>query len=326
MTELFQNFNKLKRLIAEAGRILLSSHQKPDGDAIGSMLALAYYFEDIKKEYLCFAPEKLIDRYYFLPGVEKISNHLDNPAEYDLIILVDAGDIKRTSIFPYLQKINKKEIKIVNLDHHLTCLNNWQEKVALNIINLDVSSVSEIIHQFFDYLKIKINKEKATNLLTGILTDTSCFSNLGTTISSFSAAAELLNKGANLKKICDNTLKNNNVISLRLWGRALARLEKNEKTGVVTSIITRKDIEECEAEEESTEGISNFLNFLSEAKFTLLFKEEKDGIIKGSLRTTRDDVDVSKIAAFFGGGGHKKAAGFSVKGKLVKTPAGWKIE
>ena len=326
MTELYQNFNKLNQLISGAKKILLSTHEKPDGDALGSMLALALYFEDVKKEHLCFIREKVIDNYYFLPGVEKISGQIGEIKDYDLIIFIDAGDIKRTGIFEYLNKIDYQGTKIVNIDHHLTRLDNWEKRINLNIINLEVSSVSEIIHHFFDHIKAITNKEKATNLLTGILTDTGCFSNLGTTINSFSIAGQLLNKGANLKKICDNTLKNNNIISLRLWGRALSRLEKNKKTGVVTSIITPKDLQECEAEEESTEGISNFLNSLSEAKFTLLFKEEKGGIIKGSLRTTRDDVDVSKIAAYFGGGGHKKAAGFSVKGKLVKIPSGWKIE
>jgi len=326
MVEISQNFNRLKQLILSARKVLLTTHEKPDGDAIGSMLALAYYLRDIGKEYLCFSKDKVIDRFYFLPGVEEIKDKVENIKNYDLVVFLDTGDIKRAGIFEYLNDIDLQETKLVNIDHHLSILRNWEDKFALNIINLAVSSTSEIIFHFFKYIDADNNKEKATNLLTGILTDTSCFSNLGTTVDSFQVAAELLNKGANLKKICDRAFKSSNVVSLRLWGRVLARLHKNKKTGVVTSIITQRDLKECGAEEESTEGISNFLNSLSEAKFTLLLKEEKDGFIKGSLRTTRDDVDVSKIAAFFGGGGHKKAAGFSLKGKLVEDKNGWRIE
>ncbi|MDZ7798949.1 MAG: DHH family phosphoesterase [Patescibacteria group bacterium] len=326
MTEIKQNFNKLNQLILSSEKILVSTHEKPDGDAIGSMLSLAYYFEDIKQEYLCFTENEIIDNFYFLPGVERIKNEIKEINDFDLIIFVDVGDVKRADIFSYLKKADLRQIKMVNIDHHYTILGDYASDFDLNIINLEVSSVSEIIYYFFDYIGAENNKEKATNLLTGILTDTGCFSNLGTTVNSFSVAANLLNKGANLKKICDKTMKKNNIITFRLWGRALSRLKKNKKTGVVTSIITQKDLKECGASSDSTEGISNFLNSLAEAKFTLLLKEEEEGLIKGSLRTTRNDVDVSKVAAHFGGGGHKKAAGFSVKGKLVETKDGWKIK
>ncbi|MFH1367035.1 MAG: DHH family phosphoesterase [Patescibacteria group bacterium] len=326
MEEFNSSFLKLQELISKANNILLSTHERPDGDALGAMIALSYYLEDLGKKHLCYAREKVIDAYFFLPGIEKISHQLEKVADFDLVIFLDAGDVKRTGLKDFLFQIDKNKTKVINIDHHLTSSLDEDHFFDLNIVSLEVSSTSEIIYNFFDFLKIHLNKEKATNLLTGVLTDTGCFSNLGTTVSSFSMAADLMNKGTNIKKICDHTQKNKNVVSLKLWGRVLSRLEKNEKTGVVTSAITLKDLEECGAEEESTEGISNFLNFLSDAKYTLLYKEEKSGTVKGSLRTTREEVDVAKIAAEYGGGGHKKAAGFSVKGKLVKTADGWRIE
>lgn len=325
MKEFNQSFLRLKEFISGAQNILLTTHEQPDGDALGAMVALAYYLEDLGKKYLCFCQERVIDTYFFLPGIEKVSQKLEEIGFFDLIIFLDAGDVKRTGLKDFLAQIDKKKTKVVNIDHHLTASLNHDHFIDLNIVSLEVSSTAEIIYNFFDFLKIPLNKEKATNLLTGLLTDTGCFSNLGTTVSSFSVAARLLNKGANIKKICDHTLKNKNVVSLKLWGRVLTRLERNKKTGVVTSVIKQKDLAECGAEEDSTEGISNFLNFLSDAKYTLLFKEEKNGRVKGSLRTTREDVDVAKIAAEYGGGGHKKAAGFSVAGQLAKTEEGWQI-
>ena len=112
--------------------------------------------------------------------------------------------------------------------------------------------------------------------------------------------------------------------TLKLWGRALDRLTRHAN-GVVSTVITQADLVECAATEEDTEGISNFLNALQDAKVIMVLKEQ-DGQVKGSLRTTEADVDVAAMAKQFGGGGHKKAAGFSVPGHLVQTSHGWRIE
>ena len=118
---------------------------------------------------------------------------------------------------------------------------------------------------------------------------------------------------------------NQSIGMLKLWGRAFSRLTKSKFTNIVMTVITQKDFEECEVENDSAEGVANFLNNLHGAKAVLVLKEQKNGIIKGSLRTTQDGVDVSGFARIFGGGGHKKAAGFSINGKIIETPTGWRI-
>ena len=196
----------------------------------------------------------------------------------------------------------------------------------VNLVHGEASSTSEIIYHFFDFHDIPINKEIATCLLTGIMTDTGNFSNLATTPSSLEIAGRLLNYGGRIRQISDNTIKNKSLSNLQLWGRALARLKKDEKTGLVTTVLTKKDYQELGLDENNTEGIANFLNNIEDAKTIIVFREKDDGTIKASLRTTHPNVDVSELAKKYGGGGHKKAAGFSLKGKIKDTKEGWKVE
>ena len=121
-------------------------------------------------------------------------------------------------------------------------------------------------------------------------------------------------------------MQNKSIHLLKLWGIVLSRLNKKPDTDIAYTYLTNKDLAEHGASDADVEGISNFLNKLNDATISLFMKETEDGKIKGSFRTTHDDVDVAAVAKLFGGGGHKKAAGFSLPGKLVETEQGWKIE
>ena len=180
------------------------------------------------------------------------------------------------------------------------------------------------MHRLMQHLRIPINRHAATSLLTGILTDTGHFSNLGTTQEAMEIASDLLAKGADHRTITEATMRNKSIGTLQLWGRALSRLTINHTTGVVSTVVTLEDLKECGVDGEATTGISNFLNSLSEGKIALVLQEDANNLIKGSLRTT-SDINVADIAKQFGGGGHAKAAGFKIKGKLVKTQRGWKV-
>jgi len=192
-------------------------------------------------------------------------------------------------------------------------------------VETDAASTTDILFRIFNHNRFRINKEIATCLLTGIITDTGSFSNLATTPQSISNASELLINGARAKDIINNALTKQSIGVLKLWGRAFSRLIKNSHTNIAITVVTLKDFKECGVENESAEGIANFLNNLNGAKAILVLKEQSDGTIKGSLRTTQDNIDVSKLARVLGGGGHKKAAGFTIKGKIEETKGGWKI-
>ncbi len=314
-------FKQIFNLITEADNILLISHYRPDGDTLGAALALAKTFDRLEKKHLHFCLNKPANYFYFLPKIEALVHDQENLdwSQFKLIIILDCGDLKRTGIENKLASLSTGAV-IVNIDHHRTNENFGH----FNLVDDSASSTSELVYRFLAETDLMIDPEVATSLLTGILTDTSNFTNSATTISALKAAADLLARGARFNQINFSTSKNKSLETLKLWGRVLSRLEETER-GVVTALITSEDLESDGLGAESVEGIANFLNNIESARIILVIKEEADGVIKGSLRTNDQAIDVSLIAKLLGGGGHKMAAGFSLRGQLIRSTEGWKI-
>jgi len=191
-------FNNIER----AQKILIVIHQNPDGDAIGSGLALANFLGQKGKEYTLFALDKPSHQYAFLPEVESLSTDqgIFSYERFDLIFVLDSGDLEYAGVDQLIKVMPQGRPLIINIDHHHTN----QLFGDLNLVNPLASSTAEVLYRFFDGLRIPINKEMATCLLTGILTDTGTFSNPATTIDSLLSASQLLINGANLKKIIQN--------------------------------------------------------------------------------------------------------------------------
>ncbi len=318
---------KISILINQASSILLISHQNPDGDALGSLCFFINYLESIDKNYFAFCLGKISSSFGFLDGIEKISSDFSKVklSNYDLIIILDAGDFRQIGLEKQFNDLLnfRKEGKIswpviVNIDHHLT--NEYFGD--FNLVDKDASSTSEIIYENFKDV-FRINRDTATALLLGIFTDTSHFSNPATTSASLEIASSLLKKGARLNLIAANVLKNKSFFSLKLWGKIFSELIRNKRLDLIIALISYKDFSDNEFNEEAVEGLTNFLNCL-DARAVIVLRE-REGEIKGSLRTTSDSIDLSKLAKLFGGGGHKKAAGFTIKGSLQRTKDGWKV-
>ncbi|MFH0818472.1 MAG: DHH family phosphoesterase [Patescibacteria group bacterium] len=316
-----------KQILAEiqkAKHIMLVAHPKPDGDAAGSCLAMAHYLEDLHKSFTCFCLGDLSPSLLFLPKNQYIKNQAHHFTEnkFDLLIVLDSGDLRYAGISDYLDGMTQ-DFKIINIDHHPT-----NEMYGhFNLVISDASSTCEIVYNLLNSVKA-LNKNISTCLLTGIITDTGGFSNLATSATAIDTASRLLLHGANFNKIHNQTLNNRSLNSLKLWGRALERLFKDPETGFITTAITRQDLDECDADLDACEGVSNFLNTLEESRnqTVMVLSEREAGQIKVSLRTTSPLIDVSKFAKLNGGGGHKKAAGYSIKGSLTKTSYGWTIK
>ncbi|MFA6553121.1 MAG: DHH family phosphoesterase [Patescibacteria group bacterium] len=322
MNEFHPIFNKINEAVTKATSILVISHQNPDGDAIGSLIGISHYLQYRQKTHVLFCLTAVPEYLRFISGSEKIQNDetILKKNEYDLVILLDSGDLQYAGVAEHFRTLKGLPV-VINIDHHPT--NQYYGHV--NLVHAGASSTSEIIYHFLDFHRIPFNKEVATALLTGIMTDTGSFTNMATTPSSMEASSRLMAYGARVKDINANTMRNKSLNQLQLWGRALSRLKLNKKTGIVTTVLIQKDFKELQMDEDSSEGISNFLNSVGEAKAIIVLREKSDGTIKASLRTTQPGVDVSKIAKYFGGGGHKKAAGFNIKGKLTETDEGWRV-
>lgn len=308
--------------IAAAKHVMLVAHQKPDGDTSGSTLAMAHYMDSIHKPYTAFCVDEIAAHLRFLPKAGEVSQdpaHWLNP-KFDLVIVFDASDLKYAGVADYIDALTH-DFTIINIDHHAT--NKMYGKI--NLVRVDASSTCEVVHDLLESARA-LDKNIATCLMTGLITDTGSFSNLATTSSAIQAASKLLLRGIDYQQIQSSTMNAKSVDSLKLWGRAFERLKIDPKTKIATTAITYADLQELGVGAEATEGVSNFLNGLAGVRAVIVLSEREPGLIKGSCRTTDPYTDVSKFAMLLGGGGHKKAAGFSLKGQLVETSTGWNIK
>jgi len=306
--------------IKSAKKPLFVIHKKPDGDALGSALALVHWLESEGKPARVFCRDFPPVHYEFLPRFNRIitEEKVFQDPELDLVIVLDSGDLFYAGVQDILTR-TERIFSIINIDHHATN----QHYGEINLVDSSASSTAEMIFNFLKYNRQPIDKHMATALLAGILTDTTNFTNPGTTVGSMRVASQLIAHGARTNEISRHLLKNKSIDALRLWGKTLTRLEENKKLNMAIAVIKREDLEGIEAENEAIEGVANFLNSLLVVELVLVLRETEDGFVKGSLRST--NVDVSRIAKALGGGGHKKAAGFTIKGRLEQVDGKWEV-
>lgn len=312
-------FLQAKEAIESAQNIVVITHKKPDGDALGSACALSLLLKNKGKNAVIACVDPAPEFLQFLPGLDNLSQNF-NPDDFDLIVTVDCGAVYMSKFHEkYGDLFDTSKRKILNIDHHPSneCFG------TINIIETSAASTSLILYTWFQFLKVEIKREIATCLLTGIYTDTGSFMHSNTSAEVYKVAAELIKKGANFRQITKSCFRSTPLHTLKLWGKVLKNIKRNED-GVVMSVLTEKDFEECKASPEDTSGVIDLINSIPDSKFSVLLTEDNHGLVKGSFRTQKDDVDLSQIAGIFGGGGHKKAAGFSIPGRLEKEIR-WKI-
>ncbi len=311
-------FQKTKELVQHAKNIILVSHEYTDGDDLGAVLGLSRVLEASGKKVLKLAKGGVPDNLLFLPGQSEVKDNLPQDyLDYDILITIGCGTIARPG-YPELEKWKKS---IINIDHHIDTqmfgtVNVWDPALAANC---------ELVYLMLKEWRVIIDKFAALNLLTGLFTDTGGFRHANVSALTFEIAADLLRKGAKLDLVSRFTFSQKELPMLRAWAVALENARLDPKSQIVYTVVTTEDLAQVGAQEEDLEGVVELLNTIPEAKFSMLLKQRGDEI-KGSLRSeVHKGVDVSEIARAFGGGGHKLAAGFKFKGKIEKTPEGWKI-
>jgi len=323
MTNLSEKFIKLEKELLKSQKLLLFSHLNPDVDSLASVFAMNDYLKNgLKKQTTLISKDNLDGlalKIFPKNQLEKTYN-LD---KYDTIIILDREDTYYKLKLD--QEIEKKSlrIKVINIDHHP----RKPIPEALNLVNVEASATCEIIYDFFKKIDYKISPTLAQYLLNGIFTDTGGFRHNNTTAKTLEIVSDLMKKGASIRKINQLVFENKSLNTLKLWSIALGRAELYEKTGMVISFLTKKDLKECNASKSDASGIAEVLNTISGSKFSLILYESKPNLIKASLRSDEHKgVDVSEIAKKFKGGGHKLASGFEIKGKLKEFKGKWVIE
>ncbi|OGH88752.1 MAG: hypothetical protein A3J93_01520 [Candidatus Magasanikbacteria bacterium RIFOXYC2_FULL_42_28] len=301
--------------LLSANKILIVSHQNPDGDTLGAGTGLLETLKNAGKSARLFCATPAPAKFNYLPHHDTITSDpsVFTDTDVDTVVVLDSGDLRYAGVHHHLYN---HRAEIINIDHHPTNENYG----AYNLVRTDYSSTSEIIFHFLRFNGARLNHLSATALLTGIITDTDNFTNAATSARAMAVASELIATGANLNLINARTVQNKTVGSLRLWGLVLSRLVKHSDD-LASTYVKNEDWKNHDVPESEAEGIANFLNNLDSAKAALILKETPDGKIKGSFRTTRDDTDVAAMAKRLGGGGHKKAAGFTVEGTVESVLA-----
>lgn len=296
-----------------ANQILLVPHQNPDGDTLGSVTAFWEWLKLNQKTAEVYCATPAAEKFSYLPHIQHVKSdpNIWQKNDFDLIVVFDSSDLRYAGIHDFLVN-HPSPPPVMNIDHHASNLHYGHE----NLVVTSAASTTEIVYRFFVANRIPINQTMATCLLTGLITDTDHFTNAAASPLSLKVGSDLLAKGANLSIIKRWLVKDKTVAILKVWGAVLSRLELHPTLDVSYTYITQADLKTHGVKETEAEGIANFFNTLSEGRMALVLTELPDGNVKGSFRTTSDSIDVSRFAKTLGGGGHKKAAGFTVSGPV----------
>lgn len=309
-------------MIAAAQRVCCICHRNPDGDAIGSLLGISLLLEKQfpNKVITMHCVDPVPDMFNFLPGafrVENVPDVLPNP-DSAVFIFLDCGEPKLTELHESHPQLFDGTYKSLMFDHH----HGNPKFGTVNLLLPSASSTCEVITRFADSIEWQIDGDVATCLITGILADTGGLLHSNTTADVYRTMARLMRAGGRRQEIVTAVFRTGKLSTLRLWGRVLEKISITDEGGAV-SAVTEGDFRATGADRSELTGAIDYVNAVPGMRFSLVLSEG-DGKVKGSLRTMRDDVDVSAMASKFSGGGHKKAAGFALPGRL-KPEIRWKV-
>lgn len=304
------DFEDARKAFLESEKICIISHRSPDGDAVGSNLALRFQLEKLGKNVVSACVDPVPENSLFLKDADTFVEDFELD-DFDLFVSVDCGDKKLVKFHETKPDLFSEERKFINIDHHES--NDGFGDV--NLVYPDDCSTCIVLYDLFEYCDWDLDRNIATCLLHGIYFDTGSLMHSNTNARVYETSGELLAKGADLKRVVKKLFRTTASEKLKLWGRIMERAYVNDE-GVVVSAVNQSDYLACGASHHDTGGVIDFLNAVPGSKYCVLLSENDRGIVKGSLRTQRDDVNLSDVASQWGGGGHPRASGFGVEGNL----------
>ncbi len=290
--------DNIKEEIQKASKIVVLTHESPDGDAIGSSLAMYNALKQLNKDVDVVIPE-YPETFNFLTGANEIKKET-NVEQYDLAISLDASDIKRLNGF--VRYFEDAKITI-NIDHH----GSNTMFADYNFVNIDAPACCQILILVLEFLGVNITKEIGTCLLAGIITDTGGFKYQGTSKETFEFTSWLLSIGVNVADVYRRVLEIRTKGNFALMRLAIDRLELLEDGKIAFTYITKEDEEKVMAKNGDHDGLVDIGRTIEGVEVSILLREA-EGYFKGSLRSN-EYVNVSDVCMMFGGGGHIRAAG-----------------
>lgn len=302
--------NKLAEIVSNSNNIAVTSHVDPDGDSIGSILALGLALRQKHKNVEIFINETLPARYSFLSKSDYIKKYEDiKDKDFDLFFALDCGDEKRlgNSI-----EIMKRSTTVVNIDHHISNTKFGH----INIVEVDASSTCEIIYSIVKDMGLSVDQHIAESIYTGIVTDSGNFIYDNATCKTHLIAAELMKVNIDKQKIMYNLYQKKSINSLRFLGYSLTNMEVELDGRLAILQIPSSLLKKFNIPYDDVEGIVNYGRDIEGVEIAVTIREISDAEVKLSFRSKNDDVDVRALAELFNGGGHKKASGATLIASL----------
>ena len=295
------------RLFREKNRFLIACHENPEGDAIGSELALALALRKMGKTATVLNSDPVPENLVFLPGADTIVFEADG-STHEVAVVVDCGSPERTG---RVQTELRKCPVMVNIDHHAT--NDARGDYCL--IDPAAAATGILVHRIFSALELVIDHAIAMNLYVAILTDTGSFHYSNSSPEAFYIAGDMVRIGIDPWEVAEKVYETQTAEKLGLLGRILGSLEL-AAGGRVAAVTARKnDLRDYSATKDHLEGFINYPRSIAGVEVAVSFREEAEGEFRVSLRS-KGRADVSAIASALGGGGHRNAAGCTVTGSL----------
>ncbi|MFA6146940.1 MAG: DHH family phosphoesterase [bacterium] len=296
------------RVLREKDRFLVACHENPEGDAIGSELALALALRRMGKAATVLNADPVPANLLFLPGADTVVFEEDG-SKYDVAIVVDCGSPERTGrVGGELRKCPL----LVNIDHHRTN----GDLGELSLVDPDAAATGLLIHRVLSAMGFEIGLDVATNIYVAVLTDTGSFHYGSSSPEAFEVAGEMVRRGVDPWSVAEQVYETQSALRLRLLGRVLDSLEVSSDGRVACITTMREDLREFACGKDALEGFINYPRSIVGVEVAVSFREEEGGVFRVSFRS-KGRVDVSAVAARFGGGGHHNAAGCTVQGDLA---------
>lgn len=299
---------EIAKRLAQAEKIIIASHYNPEGDAIGGILALYIALEKMGKQLHAYNRDGVPFNLSFLPYAEKVSRELP-PWSAEVAIIVDCGDFHRVG--REAEHVLAKVPLIINIDHHPTNPRFGH----LNVVEPKKASASQLVAQLIDELGVAWSREMAENIYTGIVADTGSFQFSNTDEDALRTAARMVELGANPAKVANYLYYDLPERNLHLLAKALNTLRTDESGKIATIEVTKEMMDSTGTEADATEGFVDYARSVRGVEVAVLFRQTTADEYKISFRS-KGSLDVAQIARFYGGGGHREAAGCTVKGAL----------
>jgi phosphoesterase RecJ-like protein len=300
--------SQVVQLIEQKQRFMITSHIRPDGDGLGSGLALYWMLRSLGKEAEVVLHDRVPPAYHVLPGAAAVKVQEDLEDSYDAAFIIECSDVDR----PGLKSLRNQFV--VNIDHHSTT----EPFGDINWIDSTAAAVGEMIYNLCKALGVEVTREIADCVYTALLTDTGSFHFSNTTERTLKIASELVRRGVEPARISQALFYSYPFSRIKLLGMVLSNIERDESGRVAWVTMDREMMYEADASEEDADGIVNHALSVNDVDAVAFFKELSPGIYRVSLRS-KGKTNVARIAETFGGGGHRNAAGCRVNGEICEV-------